>query len=249
MAFYGADVDQLKALSKSLAHGASMLTARARELDSLITRSGYWQGQDAQRFAAEWRGSLRPMLDLVSRGIDEASKSARGNAEEQSGASTEASVGCGSGGSGTIQWAATNTDPGRPSPQEILEEYQVSDAETTNWPGDWDPLKFVVDQRVVTEKEAEMLNGLGPFELNAFKGIHDDAFNVADERFPSADQNDDQNDAFRHAYWNALMVKEFGAEWAEDYATAHEQLPGNPAPREAMDLYNNEVGRESRTTS
>ncbi|MEQ4568184.1 hypothetical protein [Paenarthrobacter sp. CAP02] len=148
--------------------------------------------------------------------------------------------------------AATNTDPGRPSPQEILEEYQVSDAETTNWPGDWDPLKFVVDQRVVTEKEAEMLNGLGPFELNAFKGIHDDAFNVADERFPSADQNDDQNDAFRHAYWNALMVKEFGAEWAEDYATAHEQLPGNPAPREAMDLYNNEdpdFNDESRTTS
>ncbi|MCF3138425.1 hypothetical protein LRQ04_04050 [Paenarthrobacter sp. AR 02] len=148
--------------------------------------------------------------------------------------------------------AATNTNPGRPSPQEILEEYQVSDAETTNWPGDWDPLKFVVDQRVVTEKEAEMLNGLGPFELNAFKGIHDDAFNVADERFPSADQNDDQIDAFRHAYWNALMVKEFGAEWAEDYATAHEQLPGNPAPREAMDLYNNEdpdFHNESRTTS
>lgn len=101
----------------------------------------------------------------------------------------------------------------------------------------------MVDQRTVTEKEAELLNGLGPLELNAFKDIHDDAFESADERFPSPDQNDDQNDAFRHAYWNALMVKEYGAEWAEDYATAHEQLPGNPGPREAMDLYNNEVGR------
>ncbi|MCR1161500.1 hypothetical protein NEK97_08525 [Paenarthrobacter sp. UW852] len=199
MAFYGADVDQLKALSKSLAHGASMLTARARELDSQV---------------------LPRKPPSVA---------------------------------GPVEAEPFSGPPRTPTPaapaQEILEEYQVSDAETTNWPGDWDPLKFVVDQRVVTEKEAEMLNGLGPFELNAFKGIHDDAFNVADERFPSADQNDDQNDAFRHAYWNALMVKEFGAEWAEDYATAHEQLPGNPAPREAMDLYNNEVGRESRTTS
>ena len=70
----------------------------------------------------------------------------------------------------------------RPTPQEILDNYQVSDAKTTNWPGDWDPLRFVVDQRVVTEKEAELLNGLGPFEMNAFKGIHDDAFIVADER-------------------------------------------------------------------
>jgi hypothetical protein len=36
MPFYGADVEQLKALSKTLANGASLLTSRARELDSLI---------------------------------------------------------------------------------------------------------------------------------------------------------------------------------------------------------------------
>lgn len=252
MPFYGADVDQLKALSKALASGASLLTSRARELDSLIAQGGYWQGHDAKRFASEWQGHLRPLLERTSRGIEEASQSVLTNANEQAGASTEGGAGpAGSGGSGnsgnpgndatTKTAAATNLT--QPTPQEILDQYQVSDAETTNWPGDWDPLRFVVDQKVVTEKEAELLNGLGPFELNAFKGIHDDAFSVADERFPSEDRNDDQNDAFRHAYWNALMVKEFGADWAEDYATAHEQLPGNPAPREAMDLYNNEVGR------
>ncbi|BCW64708.1 WXG100 family type VII secretion target [Arthrobacter sp. StoSoilB22] len=261
MPFYGADVDQLKALSKTLASGASLLATRARELDSLIAQGGYWQGQDAKRFASEWQGHLRPLLERTSRGIEEASKSVLTNADQQSGASTEGASagnsgpGGGSGGSGTgtgtgndsakpAKDATTKTsNPTQPTPQEILDQYQVSDAETTNWPGDWDPLRFVTDQRVVTEKEAELLNGLGPFELNAFKGIHDDAFSVADERFPSEDRNDDQNDAFRHAYWNALMVKEFGADWAEDYATAHEQLPGNPAPREAMDLYNNEVGR------
>ncbi|MFJ4264431.1 DUF6973 domain-containing protein [Paenarthrobacter nicotinovorans] len=247
MPFYGADVDQLKALSKSLASGALALSGRARELDSLITRNGHWRGNDSERFAAEWQGSLRPLLERTSRQMDEASRSVLANAQEQSAASTDGAPGSAGKVPGTLPTVKAGTvaatDDHRPSPQEILEQYQVSDAKTTNWPGDWDPLRFVVDQRVVTEKEAELLNGLGPFEMNAFKGIHDDAFSVADERFPSADQNDDQNDAFRHAYWNALMVKEFGAEWAEDYATAHEQLPGNPAPREAMDLYNNEVGR------
>ncbi|MGR0160393.1 WXG100 family type VII secretion target [Paenarthrobacter nitroguajacolicus] len=248
MPFYGADVDQLKALSKALASGASLLTTRARELDSMIAQGGHWQGQDAKRFASDWQGHLRPLLERTSRGIEEASKAVLTNADEQSSASTGGAGGSSGGGSGSAgadgnAKTVAATDPSQPTPQEILEQYQVSDAETTNWPGDWDPLRFVTDQRVVTEKEAELLNGLGPFELNAFKGIHDDAFSVADERFPSEDRNDDQNDAFRHAYWNALMVKEFGADWAEDYATAHEQLPGNPAPREAMDLYNNEVGR------
>lgn len=250
MPFYGADVNQLKALSKALANVASLLTSRARELDSLISQGligqgGGWQGQDAKRFAADWQGRLRPLLDRTTRGLEEASHSALANADQQSSTSTEGGGPGSSGGPGndTTAKTAANPNPGQPTPQEILDNYQVSDAETTMWPGDWDPLRFIVDQREVTEKEAELLNGLGPFEMNAFKGIHDDAFSVADDRFPSADRNDDQNDAFRHAYWNALMVKEFGADWAEDYATAHEQLPGNPAPREAMDLYNNEVGR------
>ncbi|MDR6989822.1 hypothetical protein J2Y66_004339 [Paenarthrobacter nitroguajacolicus] len=250
MPFYGADVDQLNALSKALANGASLLTSRVRELDSLIGRDlaghgGTWQGQDAKRFAADWQGHLRPLLERTLHGLEEASKSVLANADEQSSASTEGGTGTSSatGGNSAATKTAASPSPGQPTPEEILEQYQVSDAETTNWPGDWDPLRFVVDQREVTKKEAELLNGLGPFEMNAFKDIHDDAFSIADERFPSADRNDDQNDAFRHAYWNALMVKEFGADWAEDYATAHEQLPGNPAPREAMDLYNNEVGR------
>ena len=99
MPFYGADVDQLKALSKALASGASLLTTRARELDSLITQGGYWQGQDAKRFASDWQGHLRPLLERTSRGIEEASKSVLTNADEQSSASTEGASG-GSGSSG-----------------------------------------------------------------------------------------------------------------------------------------------------
>lgn len=248
MAFYGSDVQQLKKLSQSLSAGASQLSGKTRELDSLIDQSqSTWLGQDAKQFAAEWRGQLRSLIVNASRDLEEASRKALQNADEQSSASAAGTAGSSGAGIGIQTIAAKETDPAgpdRPTPEEILEHYQVSDAETTEWPSDWDPLRLVVDQKTVTEKEAELLNGLGPLELDAFKDIHDDAFEQADARFESADRNDDQNDAFRHAYWNALMVKEYGAEWAEDYATAHEQLPGNPGPREAMDLYNNEVGRD-----
>lgn len=248
MAFYGADVQQLRKLSQSLSAGASQLSGKTRELDSLIGQSQTsWLGQDAQQFAADWQGQLRSLMVNVSRDLEQAARKALQNADEQSSASLAGADG--TAGSGIGIQSIGSRDPGPagpdgPTPEEILEQYQVSDAETTEWPSDWDPLRLVVDQRTVTEKEAELLNGLGPLELNAFKGIHDDAFEEADARFESADRNDDQNDAFRHAYWNALMVKEYGADWAEDYATAHEQLPGNPGPREAMDLYNNEVGRK-----
>ncbi|SUE29895.1 Uncharacterised protein [Nocardia farcinica] len=55
---------------------------------------------------------------------------------------------------------------------------------------------------------------------------------------------DGHGDAFRHMYWNALMAQEFGADWTETYATAHEKTGGNNPQREAMDLWNNQLGRE-----
>jgi hypothetical protein len=55
--------------------------------------------------------------------------------------------------------------------------------------------------------------------------------------------NDGHRDAFRHAYWTARLTQAFGENWAEQYTNAHEMLPGNPRDREAMDLYNNGVGR------
>lgn len=54
--------------------------------------------------------------------------------------------------------------------------------------------------------------------------------------------NDGHRDAFRHAYWNARLTQEFGVDWTRAFTTAHEGLVGNPANREAMDLYNNAIG-------
>lgn len=114
----------------------------------------------------------------------------------------------------------------------------------------------------VTKTEAKLLDELtssrGLFGLKSFSDLKDQVFETATQRYPDqavpgnipADRvkewqgNDGHRDAFRHAYWNAMMTKEYGKEWAEQFATAHEGLPGNPATREAMDLYNNEVGRQ-----
>jgi hypothetical protein len=53
---------------------------------------------------------------------------------------------------------------------------------------------------------------------------------------------DSKADAFRHAYWNALMVRRTNAEFAEAISTAHESKSTNQRAVE-MDLQNNKVGR------
>jgi len=128
----------------------------------------------------------------------------------------------------------------------IMGEYQVADDPRKElFPGA--PLSWFVEQRELTASEAALLRELqdkyGVLGLKKFQEIHDEAFEVADQRFATPDQNDDHNDAFRHAYWNARLTQEFGEDWTKRFTYAHESIPGNQAAREAMDLYNNEVGR------
>ncbi|GAA5094841.1 DUF6973 domain-containing protein [Nocardia iowensis] len=105
-------------------------------------------------------------------------------------------------------------------------------------------LRPFVDEQRVTVTEAKMLDKLGlPGQLK-MKDIRGDAFSEANKRFPGYGVSDNHNDAFRHAYWNALMTREYGADWTKRFATAHERVPGNQPEQEAMDLHNNEVGRK-----
>lgn len=52
----------------------------------------------------------------------------------------------------------------------------------------------------------------------------------------------DNGDAFRHGYWNALMVRKVGVTSAKEFADAHES-EGSTGLDLEMDLYNNEQGR------
>jgi hypothetical protein len=114
-----------------------------------------------------------------------------------------------------------------------------------------------------TKTETDLIQQLydreGIFAVKTFRDIVDpdgssqtiNAYRVADQYFPHTDADanpivgaeDGHNDAFRHAFFNAMLTKEFGVGFASSFGTAHEGVPGNEADREAMDLYNNELGR------
>lgn len=135
------------------------------------------------------------------------------------------------------------------------------------------PIGDLGGSRTLTITEGKLLDRLtfdrGFMGLRTFRNIADDAFATADRRsppqtaippaveakirtLPPAEQqaaraawprNDGHNDAFRHAYWNARLTAEFGEAWTREFTTAHEGSNAGSSTREAMDLYNNEVGR------
>jgi hypothetical protein len=131
--------------------------------------------------------------------------------------------------------------------EQIQRDYQVQDDSE-------DFFEFLGQKKEMTEKEAVMLRKLWLWEIKEFFDISNNrqflvfdkgrAFKEAARQFP-AGESDGHQDAFRHAFWNILLAKSssFGKDWAEKFTTAHEGRSGNPAAREAMDLYNNEVGR------
>ncbi|MBD1867985.1 hypothetical protein H6F95_11870 [Cyanobacteria bacterium FACHB-471] len=115
----------------------------------------------------------------------------------------------------------------------------------------------------MTETEARMLDDLGRSggirDILTVRGIGEHAISESENQFPQSGNipdhvpnnlqgewinSDGHRDAFRHAYLNSLLTREFGEEWTSQFTTAHEALPDNPPDREAMDLYNNEVGRQ-----
>ncbi len=158
----------------------------------------------------------------------------------------------------------------RPDLSTILSTYHVPDDPRgmMSWEPNggilaWGARQFT-DPKLLTATEADLLNGMGQTDQLSMGFAQQKATETAFEVFPprydrrgefpagsagekqflSWARNDGHADAFRHAYWNAIMTKRFGADFAGSFATAHEGIPGNTPYREAMDLYNNEVGRQ-----
>jgi Domain of unknown function (DUF6973) len=101
----------------------------------------------------------------------------------------------------------------------------------------------------MTNAEGAIVGELSAAQLITFYQLRGEAFTVSQQNFPPLTHghtagNDDHTDAYRHAYWNARMTQLYGPDFTERYATAHEAGAGNPGPREAMDLHNNQIGRQ-----
>lgn len=160
---------------------------------------------------------------------------------------------------------ATGRTLARLTPDEILDQYQVEADKVEEWsPKAWGAVPIPgAPSRKLTVTEGKLLDeltwGRGLVGLSTFKDIAESAFSRSEKEFPAPSPvpswvptekegewigQDGHRDAFRHCFWNARLTKEFGLNWTKQFTTAHEALPGNMASREAMDLYNNEVGRK-----
>lgn len=86
MAYFGQDVEQVQQL-------AGQLTTRADDIGRLIAQLSStvdavdWQGPDAERFRSDWHGQHRTALNAVVSALQDASQSARRNAQDQQTAS------------------------------------------------------------------------------------------------------------------------------------------------------------------
>lgn len=94
--------------------------------------------------------------------------------------------------------------------------------------------------RTVTSAEISMCTWASETCLKTYN-LSVEAQNTANQYFSDGAWGG-RNDAYRHTYWNALMTSQINLDWAQRYADAHEsETPYGPD--KAMDLYNNQVGR------
>lgn len=159
----------------------------------------------------------------------------------------------------------------RPDKTSILKNHQVGDDKMIDYKNLWENL-IRDNTRRFTETEAALLDKLGPLDLRELDAMRKLAEKSSQDLFsgvkPSeggkayldkwADQNgrdetfagnfwrynDGHQDAVRHCYFNAMATSHFGQDWVRAFSTAHEGRPGNPNVAEAMDLYNNKIGRQ-----
>lgn len=130
-------------------------------------------------------------------------------------------------------WMANPHDvDGRPSLADIMKKYQVTKDPDgmTQYPDgilEWFLKQRGQDPRTVTASEKEILDDLlhskGIQGLMMFQNDYDSATNGPPKWMPQG-RYDGHGDAWRHAYWNALMTRDFGSEWTEKFTVSHERI-------------------------
>lgn len=135
------------------------------------------------------------------------------------------------------------TGPGGPGGQPPLTPPgPPPEAFEAGYQDEWDKLK-------PAEKSFVVRN---PRVARRFREAARSALSAARSNFPGFAQEDDRADAFRHAYWNALMVRAANEALAKEFADAHEDEPVRDAHHRRareMDFHNNHEGRQIGATA
>ncbi len=251
----GADLEALANIKVDIERQANTLQLITNAATAGVTAlNRIWEGPDSHQFQRLWQTQHRPALNRAIADLSAAAATIERNRRAQEVVSDGVA-----GGTGVLGDA--NSPRPKPTPEEILEEYQVEDGEMVEWKPKLGRLPFRafwMAPQTLTQKEADLLDWLadgaqqgGVLALHEFRDIRDLAFDESELRYAPTLRhsglgvvrgNFDHTDAYRHAYWSALLTAEYGAEFASDFTDAHEGAPGNLPDVEAMDLFNNEVG-------
>lgn len=87
-----------------------------------------------------------------------------------------------------------------------------------------------------------MLAALHPNETGIVLAAKDISSSSADVLYKNNGLLNGRGDAYRHAYWMALVASETSYDMAMKFGDAHENYPGNPPLEKEMDLHNNRMG-------
>jgi hypothetical protein len=86
---YGADIEQLRALAKTMSQHSDKVNTLSAELGKLLSRAP-WAGRDADAFRAAWDSDHRPKLKRVAAELHNQAQELTRNADQQDKASTGA---------------------------------------------------------------------------------------------------------------------------------------------------------------
>src|SRR5215207_6684969 len=97
MAYYGADIGELREFARQLSAGSDSLEDVRRTLQSAVT-SAPWRGPDGEDLRNRWSTELAPSPADVAGGLRSAAQRIRANADDQERTSTDVGGGGSHGG-------------------------------------------------------------------------------------------------------------------------------------------------------
>ncbi len=96
MGVVGADVDQLRILSRAVSQAADQLETMSNVVTSMLSATR-WSGPDAERHRSQWHGTSVAQVRAVAQALRESASELSRNAEEQATASAETAAASDSG--------------------------------------------------------------------------------------------------------------------------------------------------------
>jgi WXG100 family type VII secretion target len=240
------DYDTLENIAGRFARQAESVLDTHRRLERNVQelQNGGWVGKGAIAFFKEMEKDIFPAMMRLRQALEQAQsvtlqmKSIMKATEEEVASLFKNDASSNSGGdswknesAASVKNSSTTNGGERPGLDKAFADFKVPEGDKDGMikvPDEWIANLFGLQRRSVTMTEKRMMDEIGLFGDKKLYDIQKESYEMAEKFAGTNGQEDGLGDAYRHAYWNALMTREFGPDWAKRYSDAHENLPGNP---------------------